>query len=155
MVNPSIFEMVIAFLLVLGPLILLHELGHFLVAKRGGIRALEFGMGYPPRARRLWRGKGYVVVDGVRYTTPRNFDMSWDWMVYQSKRVTLTYDEVNGRAVLRSIELHPEEEAALLTAGEEQPKLVQGYLAGQTASPLPVSARKRPVKMMRGEREVC
>ena len=41
-----------AFLLVLGPLILLHELGHFLVAKRAGIRALEFGMGYPPRARK-------------------------------------------------------------------------------------------------------
>src|SRR3974377_669887 len=104
--TPSLIEMVVAFLLVLGPWILLHELGHFLAAKRGGVRALEFGMGYPPRARRLWRGKGYVVVDGVRYATPRNFDMPWDWMFYQNKRVTLTYDEVNERPVLRSIELH-------------------------------------------------
>jgi len=64
--NPSLIEMVFAFLLVLGPLILLHELGHFLAAKRAGIRALEFGMGYPPRARKLWRGTGYVVVDGAR-----------------------------------------------------------------------------------------
>lgn len=30
-------------------LILLHELGHFLVAKRYGIKVEEFGLGYPPR----------------------------------------------------------------------------------------------------------
>ena len=151
--NPSLIEMIFAFLLVLGPLILLHELGHFLVAKRGGIRALEFGMGYPPRARRLWRGKGYVVVDGLRYATPRNFEMPWDWMLYQNKRVTLTYDEVNGQAVLRSIELPPEEEAALLKAGEEQPRSIQGNLAGQTVNALPAPARKRHVKMMQGALE--
>ena len=150
--NPSLIEMVIAFLLVLGPLILLHELGHFLVAKRGGIRALEFGMGYPPRARRLWRGKGYVVVDGARYETPRNFDMPWDWLVYPNKRVTITYDEIEGGTILRSIELHPEEEA-LVQAGQEQPKSVQANLAGQTVSALPAPAKKRGVKMQRGAHE--
>src|SRR5512135_2309320 len=150
--NPSIIEMVIAFLIVLGPLIFLHELGHFLVAKRGGIRALEFGMGYPPRARRLWRGKGYVVVDGARYETPRNFDMPWDWLVYPNKRVTITYDEIEGGTILRSIELHPEEEA-LLQAGQERPKSVQANLAGQTVSALPAPAKKRGVKMQRGAHE--
>ena len=60
--NPSAIEMIVAFLIVLGPLILLHELGHFIAAKRSGIRALEFGMGYPPRALRMWRGKGYAIV---------------------------------------------------------------------------------------------
>jgi regulator of sigma E protease len=152
--NPGFFEMVIAFLLVLGPLIFLHELGHFLAAKRGGIRALEFGMGYPPRARRLWRGKGYMVVDGARYATPRNFDMPWDWMLYQNKRVTLTYDEVNGQAILRSIELHPEEEMALLKASDEQPRSIQGNLAGQTVNALPAPARKRKVKMKTGAHEL-
>src|SRR5512147_672629 len=97
--NPSILEMIFAFLLVLGPLIFLHELGHFLLAKRSGIYALEFGMGYPPRARRLWRGKGHVLVDGVRYETPRNFDLPWDWLVYPNKRVTLTYDEIDNRRI--------------------------------------------------------
>jgi regulator of sigma E protease len=154
MENPSIIEMIIAFLLVLGPLILLHELGHFLVAKRGGIRALEFGMGYPPRAKRLWRGKGYVVVDGVRYETPRNFDMPWDWLVYPNKRVTISYDERTGQKLLRSIELHPEEEAALLKAGEEPPKAIQANLAGQTVNALPAPARKRHVKMQRGAYEL-
>jgi regulator of sigma E protease len=114
--NPGIIEMIFAFLIVLGPLILLHELGHFLVAKRAGIRALEFGMGYPPRAKKMWRGKGYIVVDGVRYETPRNFELPWDWLIYPNKAVTLTYDELNGKAVARSLELEPAAEAALLPA---------------------------------------
>ncbi len=154
MENPSLFAMVFAFLLVLGPLIMLHELGHFLAAKRGGIRALEFGFGYPPRAVRLWRGKGYVIVDGVRYETPRNFDMPWDWLVYPNKRVTMAYDEINGRAILRSIELHPEEEEALLKTNEEQPKPIQANLAGQTVNAVSVPMKKRNVKMQRGAHEL-
>jgi regulator of sigma E protease len=39
----------IVFLLVLSILILAHELGHFLAAKKSGIRVEEFGLGYPPR----------------------------------------------------------------------------------------------------------
>ncbi len=44
----------IIFLIVLSILIFVHELGHFLVAKRVGIKVLEFGFGYPPR---LWGKK--------------------------------------------------------------------------------------------------
>lgn len=40
---------VIVFLLVLSLLILAHEFGHFLIAKRAGIKVEEFGLGYPPR----------------------------------------------------------------------------------------------------------
>jgi len=149
-----LIEMVVAFLLVLGPLILLHELGHFLVAKRGGIRALEFGMGYPPRAKKLWRGKGYIVIDGVRYETPRNFDLPWDWLIYLNKRVTLTCDEVNNQKILRSIELHPDEEAALLKSGDGPATAVQPNLAGQTVNALPAPVKKRSVKMQRGAHEL-
>lgn len=39
-------------------LIVVHELGHFFVAKKGGIRVDEFGLGYPPRAKRLWKKNG-------------------------------------------------------------------------------------------------
>ncbi len=47
---------------VLGILIFLHELGHFIAAKWMGVRVLEFGFGYPPRAIKLFeRG-------GVEYT---------------------------------------------------------------------------------------
>ena len=31
-------------------LVTLHEFGHFLAAKRNGVRVLEFGIGFPPRA---------------------------------------------------------------------------------------------------------
>ena len=40
---------IIVFLFILSVLILAHELGHFLLAKRAGIRVEEFGLGYPPR----------------------------------------------------------------------------------------------------------
>lgn len=39
----------IIFLLVLSILVLVHELGHFLVAKKIGVKVEEFGLGYPPR----------------------------------------------------------------------------------------------------------
>jgi regulator of sigma E protease len=38
---------------ILIPLVLLHELGHFIVARLVGIRVLEFGLGFPPRAKTL------------------------------------------------------------------------------------------------------
>lgn len=40
---------VILFIIILALLILVHELGHFLAAKRAGVRVDEFGIGFPPR----------------------------------------------------------------------------------------------------------
>jgi len=40
---------IIIFIAILGVLIFVHELGHFVVARRNGIRADEFGFGFPPR----------------------------------------------------------------------------------------------------------
>lgn len=42
-------------ILVLSLLVLLHELGHFLMAKLFGIRVEEFGIGIPPKALTLFR----------------------------------------------------------------------------------------------------
>jgi len=39
----------IIFILLLSVLVLIHELGHFLAAKRAGITVEEFGLGLPPR----------------------------------------------------------------------------------------------------------
>ncbi len=41
---------IVLFIIVLALLILTHEFGHFIVAKLGGIRVDEFGLGLPPRA---------------------------------------------------------------------------------------------------------
>lgn len=43
------FLTLLAFLIILSILIFVHELGHFLFAKKAGIRVEEFGFGYPPR----------------------------------------------------------------------------------------------------------
>lgn len=41
-------------------LVVIHELGHFLVAKRNGVEVEEFGIGFPPRAKILKKVKGTV-----------------------------------------------------------------------------------------------
>lgn len=46
----DIFIGVIVGLLVLMTLVTLHELGHFIAARRNGVRVLEFGICFPPRA---------------------------------------------------------------------------------------------------------
>lgn len=46
---------ILLFLAVLVVLIVVHELGHFIVAKKNGIRVDEFGIGFPPRAFTFWK----------------------------------------------------------------------------------------------------
>ncbi|MFC1686353.1 RIP metalloprotease RseP [Patescibacteria group bacterium] len=48
---------IITFILVFGLLIFVHELGHFLVAKKMGVKVEEFGFGYPPRIFGIKRGE--------------------------------------------------------------------------------------------------
>src|SRR3990167_5940213 len=48
---------VIIFIIILSALIIVHEMGHFLVAKKFGIRVDEFGLGFPPKARTLFMWK--------------------------------------------------------------------------------------------------
>ena len=40
---------IIIFVIVLVVLILVHEFGHFITAKKSGIRVDEFGIGFPPK----------------------------------------------------------------------------------------------------------
>lgn len=43
---------IIVFLIVLGVVVFVHELGHFIAAKTSGVRVEEFGIGFPPR---IWK----------------------------------------------------------------------------------------------------
>jgi len=47
-------------------LVILHELGHFWAAKKLGVKVLEFGVGIPPKAKKLW-----TDVQGTEYTLNR------------------------------------------------------------------------------------
>ena len=48
MFESEVFFWIIA-VLAFSVIIIVHELGHFLAAKRAGVKVLEFGLGYPPR----------------------------------------------------------------------------------------------------------
>jgi regulator of sigma E protease len=50
----------VLFIVVLGGLVLVHEVGHFVTARLLKVRVLEFGVGFPPRARVL-RSKGETL----------------------------------------------------------------------------------------------
>lgn len=53
----------IAFFLLITGLVLIHELGHFLAARKAGVTVEEFGFGLPPRAATLfhWRGTEFTL----------------------------------------------------------------------------------------------
>ncbi|MBI2263104.1 site-2 protease family protein [Candidatus Berkelbacteria bacterium] len=53
----SIFLSIVIFLFALSILILGHEFGHFLAARRSNVKVLEFAFGFPPRLF-SWRRKG-------------------------------------------------------------------------------------------------
>ncbi len=51
-----------AFVAILVVLVLVHELGHFITAKRAGITVEEFGIGFPPRITSItWHGTRYSL----------------------------------------------------------------------------------------------
>ena len=48
----------VGFFVILGFLIFVHELGHYLAARLAGVKVEEFGLGYPPRLAKLFRFQG-------------------------------------------------------------------------------------------------
>jgi regulator of sigma E protease len=73
----------LAFLFVLGVLIFVHELGHFLAARRHGVRVLTFSLGFGPKILKATRGDteycisaiplgGYVKMAGENPDDPRS-----------------------------------------------------------------------------------
>lgn len=51
---------IVLFVVILGGLVLVHEIGHYLTARLLKVRVLEFGIGFPPRAKVL-RTKGETL----------------------------------------------------------------------------------------------
>lgn len=72
---------IIIFILILSVLVIIHELGHFFAARFMGMRVEEFGLGYPPRALKLFKWKetlfslnwipfgGFVAIKGEEETS--------------------------------------------------------------------------------------
>lgn len=52
-----LFTSILAFIIIFSLLILVHEFGHFISARIFGVKVEEFGLGLPPKARRLFKDK--------------------------------------------------------------------------------------------------
>ena len=74
---------ILAFLFVLGVLVFVHELGHFLAARRVGVRVITFSLGFGPKILKFTRGEteycvsvvplgGYVKMAGENPDDPRS-----------------------------------------------------------------------------------
>ena len=61
----SVLLLIIGLILFVG-LVVIHEFGHFIVARRNGVEVEEFGIGFPPRA---WSKK-----------TKKGFEFSLNWL---------------------------------------------------------------------------
>src|SRR6185436_13649347 len=84
---------ILVFIVILGLLVFVHELGHFIMAKRAGMRVDEFGFGFPPRLFGIKKGEttytinliplgGFVKIlgeDGSDSEDPRSFGNKSTW----------------------------------------------------------------------------
>jgi regulator of sigma E protease len=55
----------ILFILILGILVFVHEIGHFIAAKIGGIKVEEFAFGFPPRLWSKKRGETFYSINAI------------------------------------------------------------------------------------------
>ncbi len=56
---------IVIFVAVLSLLVFVHEFGHFITAKKAGIRVDEFGFGFPPRAFGIKRGQTIYSINWI------------------------------------------------------------------------------------------
>src|SRR5215213_4809364 len=61
----STFQAIVPFLFVLGVLIFVHELGHFLVARWYGIKVLAFSLGFGPKLVKVTRGDTEYCISAI------------------------------------------------------------------------------------------
>ena len=60
MINANLLWAIGGFLIILTPIVIIHELGHFWAAKLSKIKVEEFGFGLPPRAVKLFERNGTI-----------------------------------------------------------------------------------------------
>lgn len=131
------FISTIVFVLVFAGVVLIHEFGHFIVARLFKIEVEEFGFGLPPRALTLYRQKGYLLLkSGKRIEIPSDIGLPLPWSSLIGQGIPLTVQQVNGQWILRTLDItsllqeastpatHPLKEKQILAAGKAAPKTV-------------------------------
>ncbi len=136
----------LAFIFVLGVLIFVHELGHYLMAKRLGIRVLTFSLGFGPKLLRYRYGDteyclsvvplgGYVKMagenpDDLRTGRPDEFLSKTKWERFQVLIMGPTMNVLLAIVVMAAVLYH----GAEVPAYEQQPPVVGTVLAGSPAA---------------------
>ena len=83
-------------------LVVIHELGHFATARSLGVKVLEFGVGFPPRAFGFYTGNTRVLIA----PNTRFINLSGETDLQPGSLVKVTSDEdAEGNLVARIIEL--------------------------------------------------
>ncbi len=96
-----IWQTIPLFLIIIGILVIVHELGHYLAARRFGVEAPEFGIGFPPRLLTFWKTNGLIEIQGRKIVIPKKFQLpeglrTGSWVTYKTQ-------EENGQEILTSI----------------------------------------------------
>lgn len=136
----------LAFLFVLGVLIFVHELGHFLAARRVGVRVLTFSLGFGPKLVKVMRGDteycisaiplgGYVKMAGENPDDPRaghpdEFLSKTKWQRFQILIMGPVMNVLLAVVVLAVVLA----QGAQVPAFQDQPPVVGGVQDGSPAA---------------------
>lgn len=147
----------LAFLFVLGVLIFVHELGHFLMARRIGVRVITFSLGFGPKLLRITRGGteycvsaiplgGYVKMAGEnpedsRSGAPDEFLSKGKWQRFQVLVMGPIMNLVLA-VVVMALVLY---QGALVPAFEQEPVVIGKFSEGSVAEKAGLKAGDRIV----------
>lgn len=113
-----IWQTIPLFLIIIGILVVVHELGHYLAAKRFGVEAPEFGLGFPPRVLTFWKTNGQIEIQGRKILLPKKFILPeqvkiGSWVTYKT-------DKQSGKEILTAITPIDDESRGLMQASQVQ-----------------------------------
>lgn len=145
------FTTIIIFIIILGVIVLVHELGHFLAARHYGLKPKEFGIGFKPRAFGVYKstsGKWKTVKGGAEVKDAADTIYSLNWLPLGGF-VDLAEDEVRPNDPNHFSSRGPWPRSVILLAGVTMNFLLAivllsfGFMAGapQAIVDLPASAK--------------
>jgi regulator of sigma E protease len=147
----------LAFLFVLGVLIFVHELGHFLMARRIGVRVITFSLGFGPKLLNIKRGDteycisaiplgGYVKMAGENPEDSRTgasdeFLSKGKWQRFQVLVMGPIMNLVLA-VIVMAVVLY---QGALVPAFEQEPVVIGSFAEGSIAEKAGLKAGDRVV----------
>jgi regulator of sigma E protease len=150
---------ILAFLFVLGVLIFVHELGHFIMARRIGVRVITFSLGFGPKLLAFRRGDteycisaiplgGYVKMAGetpedARTGSSDEFLSKSKWQRFQVLVMGPVMNLTLAVVVMALVLL----QGAKLPASEDNPVVVGGFLPNSVAQAAGIQVGDRLVSV--------